>query len=62
LIKSDLEFVSYCNSNNIDLSSYKLKGGQVDDLNYFEFKYNIDYKESEKFKNTIKTLKIEKVE
>jgi hypothetical protein len=62
LIKSDLEFVSYCNSNNIDLSSYKLKGGQADDLNYFEFKYNIDYKESEKFKNTIKTLKIEKVE
>ena len=60
LIKSDKLFVEYCKNIDIDINEYKIKHGQVNDLNYFAYRYNIDNHESEKFKKTIKTLKMEK--
>lgn len=60
LIKSDKLFIEYCKNISIDINEYKIKHNQINDLNYFAYKYNIDNHESEKFKNTIKILKMEK--
>jgi hypothetical protein len=54
IINNDDDFILYCNKNNIAIDRYKPLAYQVDDLDYSEISYVIDYNHSEKFHKLIK--------